>query len=130
METTNNLVIFIIKNNKILQNKHMRRTIRLKESELRHMISESVKRVLNEEYFNKNVPIDTLFFLNGDYDVYADGKILNATIDVENEFFEIGDWSLYGEEAIDAITEIYNFYKHSNSTIESAIEQYAYDALR
>ena len=120
----------MIKNNKILQNKHMRRTIRLKESELRHMISESVKRILNEEYFNKNVPIDTLFFLNGDYDVYVDGKMLNATIDVENEFFEIGDWSLDGDEAIEAITEIYNFYKHSNNTVESAIEQYVYDALR
>ena len=108
----------------------MRRTIRLKESELRDMISESVRIVLNEEYFNKNVPIDSLFSLNGDYDVYVDGKILNATIDVENEFFEIGEWSLDGEEAIDAITEIYYFYKHSNNTIESAIEQYAYDALR
>jgi hypothetical protein len=42
----------------------------------------------------------------------------------------MGELSLDGEEAIDAITEIYDFYKHSNNTIESAIEQYAYDALR
>lgn len=108
----------------------MRRTIRLGESELRHIISESVRRVLNEEYFNKNVPIDSMLFLDGDYEVYVDGKILNVTIDVENEFFEIGEWSLDGDEAIDAITEIYNFYNHSHNTIESAIEQYAYDALR
>jgi hypothetical protein len=108
----------------------MKQTIKLRESELRRMIAESVKRVLREEYLNKNVPIDSLFFLNGDYDVYVDGEILNATIDVENEFFEIGEWSLDGEEAINAITEIYNFYKHSNNTIESAIEQYVYDALR
>ena len=108
----------------------MRRRVRLTERELRRMISESVKRVLNEEYFNKNVPIDSMLFLDGDYEVYVDGKILNATIDVKNEFFEIGEWSLEGDEAIDAITEIYDFYNHSHDTIESAIEQYAYDALR
>ncbi len=41
-------MIFIIKNNNISQNKHMGMTIRLTESELRNMISESVKRVLKE----------------------------------------------------------------------------------
>lgn len=41
-------VLFIFKKNKILPNKDMRRTIRLRESELRRMISECVKRVLNE----------------------------------------------------------------------------------
>lgn len=40
------------------------------------------------------------------------------------------EWSLDGDEAIDAITEIYDFYNYSHDTIESAIEQYAYDALR
>lgn len=47
------LVLFIIKNNKRLQNKHMRRTyrkaIRLRESELRRMIAESVKGILESE---------------------------------------------------------------------------------
>lgn len=93
-------------------------------------IRKTVNKILREEYFNKNVPNDSLFSLNGNYEVYVDGQILNATIDVENEFFEIGEWSLDGKEAIDAITQIYDFYKHSNNTIESAIEQYAYDALR
>ena len=93
-------------------------------------IRKTVNKILKEESFNKNVPNDSLFSLNGDYDVYVDGQILNATIDVENEFLEIGDWSLDGKEAIDAITQIYEFYKYSNNTIESAIEQYAYDALR
>jgi len=31
---------------------------------------------------------------------------------------------------MDAIREINSFYEYSNNTIESAIEQYAYDALR
>ena len=42
-------LVFIFKNNKKLLNKHMRRTIRLRDGELRRMISESVKRVLNED---------------------------------------------------------------------------------
>ena len=108
----------------------MKRIIRLRESELRQIISESVRRVLSEGYINKNVPNVSLASLDGNYDVYVDGKILNATIDVENEFFEIGEWSLDGEEAIDAIKNVYDFYNYSNDTIESAIEQYAYDALR
>ena len=40
--------IFIFKNNKKLLNKHMKRTIRLRESELRRIVSESVKKVINE----------------------------------------------------------------------------------
>ena len=109
---------------------NMKRIIRLRESELRQIISESVRRVLSEVSINKNVPNVSLASLDGNYDVYVDGKILNATIDVENEFFEIGEWSLDGEEAIDAIKNVYDFYNYSNDTIESAIEQYAYDALR
>jgi len=109
---------------------NMKRIIRLRESELRQIISESVIRVLSEGSINKNVPNVSLASLDGNYDVYVDGKILNATIDVENEFFEIGEWSLDGEEAIDAIKNVYDFYNYSNDTIESAIEQYAYDALR
>lgn len=35
----------------------MKRTIRLKESELRQMISESVKKVLNEQKKNKGIPL-------------------------------------------------------------------------
>ena len=42
------LVLFIIKNNKKLHNKDMKQTIKLNESELRRMIAESVRRVLNE----------------------------------------------------------------------------------
>jgi hypothetical protein len=45
----------------------MKRTIRLRESELRHMISESVKRVLNEVY-------DKYDFENRTFDEKYDGE--------------------------------------------------------
>lgn len=40
----------IEENKQYKTNKHMKRTIRLRESELRNMISESVRRVLNEKF--------------------------------------------------------------------------------
>ena len=45
-------ILFIIKNNKILQNKHMRRTIRLTESDLHRIVMESVNAIMNEGLFS------------------------------------------------------------------------------
>ena len=56
----------------------MRRTIRLKENELRHMIAESVRRVLNED-------VD---FMNADEFYRVDIHEVNNGIDIDNEYFD------------------------------------------
>lgn len=77
-----------------------------------------------------NLTKDELAFIDGEYTIHFDGDEMKAYIDVENEEFSIGDWHVDGEEAINAITEVYLFYNHSKDTVESAIEQYAYDLTR
>lgn len=68
--------------------------------------------------------------IDGDYIINFDGEELCASIDTENQRLEIGDWNLEGEDAMEAITEIYHSYIYSHDTVGNAIEQYAYDASR
>ena len=77
-----------------------------------------------------NLTKDELAFIDGEYTIHFDGNEMEVYVDVGNEEFSIGDWHVDGEEAIDAITDVYLFYNHSKDTVESAIEQYAYDLLR
>ena len=86
---------------------------------------------MNEGNFdNGDITNDELAFLDGVYTIYFEGDEISAYIDVENEEISIGSWYEEGEEAINAIREIYQFYRHSKGTIESAIEGYAYDLSR
>lgn len=109
----------------------MRHRVRLTESDLHRIVRGAVKRVLSENLWNiSDFSNNELSVLDGTYIVYSEGEALNVYIDVENEEISIGGWSEEGKEALDAIREIYAFYRYSNNGIESAIEQFVYDQMR
>ena len=89
---------YIIKNNKRLQNKDMRRTIRLRESELKQIVKESVNKVLTEAYSNED-PSDIQNKLI-DYCLPMFTKVLkkypNIEVETDNDRIMAYDDSGYG----------------------------------
>lgn len=97
----------------------MKQLIRLTESDLRRIVSESVRKILHES-----------FMLSGKYSVYTpSGELVTVYIDSSEPIVKINDYVIDGKEALDAIRKIELFSK-GNDSIESAIEQYIYDELR
>lgn len=95
----------------------MKKIIRLTESDLHRIVSESVHKLLNES-------------IGGKYQVYADGELRNVLIDLREPSIRIDDYVIDGTQAQEGIKQILGFLHHGNGDIESAIEQYLYDGLR
>ena len=57
-------------------------------------------------------------------------SLQNAIIDTSEPYIAIGDYTLYDEEAMDAINRIYGYLESSGGDVREAIEQYIYDELR
>ncbi len=101
----------------------MKQIIRLTESDLHRIVKESVNRILRESFGN-------ISQLDGQYEVYFEDGFKEAVIDTNEPYIAIGDYTLYDEEAIDAINRIYGFLESSGGDVREAIEQYIYDELR
>lgn len=95
----------------------MKKIIRLTEQDLHNIVLESVSRLLNES-------------IRGKYQVYTDGELRNVYIDSRVPIIKVDDYTIEGEDAINGIKQIKAFLRYNNNGIESAIEQYLYDALR
>jgi hypothetical protein len=101
----------------------MKKVIKLTETDLRKIIKESVNRVLKESLGN----ISQLY---GQYEVYFEGDFTEAIIDTSEPYIAIGDYTLYDDDAMNAINKIYDFLEYSGGDVKDAIEQYIYDELR
>ena len=101
----------------------MKKIIRLTEGGLRRIVKMSVNRILKESLGN-------ISKLDGEYEVYFEDGLKNAIIDTSEPYIAIGDYTMYDEEAMDAINRIYGYLKSSGGDVREAIEQYIYDELR
>ena len=101
----------------------MKRTIRLTESDLHRIVKRSVNRILKESMHDFSI-------LDGEYEVYFEDGIKEAVIDTSEPYVSIGDYTLYDEEAMDAINKIYGYLESSGNDVREAIEAYIYDELR
>jgi hypothetical protein len=101
----------------------MKKIIRLTESDLRGIVKQSVNRILKESLGN-------ISKLDGEYEVYFEDGLKNVIIDTSEPYIAIGDYTMYDEEAMDAINRIYGYLKSSGGDVREAIEQYIYDELR
>ena len=74
----------------------MKKIIRLTEGDLRRIVKRSVNRILKESMYDFSI-------LDGEYEVYFEDGIKEAVIDTNEPYVSIGDYTLYDEEAMDAI---------------------------
>ena len=101
----------------------MKKIIRLTEGDLHRIVKRSVNRILKESMHDFSI-------LDGEYEVYFEDGIKEAVIDTNEPYVSIGDYTLYDEEAMDAINKIYGYLESSNNDVREAIEAYIYDELR
>ena len=87
------------------------------------IVKRSVNRILKESMYDFSI-------LDGEYEVYFEGGIKEAVIDTNEPYVSIGDYTLYDEDAMDAINKIYGYLESSNNDVSEAIEAYIYDELR
>jgi hypothetical protein len=95
-----------------------KRTVRLTESELKKIISESVNKILNES-------LNDFSILNGKWNVTINNinnkEHFHVVIDCDTPYISIGGWEGFGDEAIETISDIYNYYE---GDVKAAIAAY------
>ena len=101
----------------------MKKIVRLTEGDLHRIVKLSVNKILKESLGDASQ-------LDGEYEVYFEDGFKTAVIDTNEPYISIGDFTLYDEEAMDAINRIYCYLESSGGDVRDAIEQYVYDELR
>jgi len=100
----------------------MKRTIRLRESELRQMIAESVKNNLNEELAKTHYKIMSNTFRKGANDLYH--NVVKELKDIDSTFKMIGasdlakkGWELY-KKSLDVVNYLDGFADDIDSYVD------------
>lgn len=101
----------------------MKKIVRLTEGDLHRIVKLSVNKILKESLVDVSQ-------LDGEYEVYFEDGFKTVVIDTNEPYISIGDFTLYDEEAMDAINRIYCCLESSGGDVRDAIEQYVYDELR
>lgn len=100
----------------------MKHKIHLTESDLHIIVKNTIRKILKESKFSD---------ISGLYNnIYVNDEIFDVKIDESEPMIQIGDYTLYDEEAERAISTIKAFMQHSKNGIENAIGQFIYEEMR